>query len=251
MLLPVVLISVICSSFPMMADRSEEGWTPLHHAASDNDSDRIRALLADGADINAQCKLGGTPLWIAASIGAVGAAETLITEGADVNSGSNGSMPIVYAARNGHTAIAILLISRGAYIHGERNHGYSMLHGAAWGGSVDCARQALDKGVDINSTNIIGQTPLYLAAAGGHTELVAFLLNSGADSAIACDVDQHPRPIDIARIRGYTKIVNLIEFNIEAKANKSSQINALPAERRKPMNSLTLNPIPACAPGRA
>ena len=227
----------------MMADRSREGWTPLHHAADNNDPDRIGALLADGADIDAQCAMGVTPLWIASSRGSVGAAETLIKAGADVNSGSNGLTPIVYAARNGHTAIASLLISRGADIHGENNHGYSMLHGAAWGGSVDCAQQALDQGVNVNSTNLINQTPLFLAAGGGHTDLVEFLLNRGADPDIACDIKQHPLPIDVARNRGYTKIVNLIQSNITAKTNKSSQTNALPAasQSKTGVQSMNLN----------
>ena len=42
----------------------------------------------------------------------------------------------------------------------------------------------LDEGADINELNIIGQTPLFIAAANGKLDMVKELLRRGADSTV-------------------------------------------------------------------
>ena len=48
---------------PGLADRG--GFTPLHFAAQHLDPDRVRLLIAHGADVNAQNRFGATPVIVA------------------------------------------------------------------------------------------------------------------------------------------------------------------------------------------
>ncbi len=53
---------------------------------------------------------------------------------------------------------------------------------AARSGSLPAVRLLLDRGVDVNATDVFQQeTALMWAAAEGHTEVVDALLKSGAD----------------------------------------------------------------------
>ena len=55
----------------------------------------------------------------------------------------------------------------------------------------------IDHGADVNRPSSAGQTPLILAAVGGHKELVKVLLEAGANPRA---VNSHGQtPLDIAR----------------------------------------------------
>lgn len=64
-------------------------------------------------------------------------------------------------------------------------------------------------GVDINATNIDGQTPLMAAAEYGRTEMVHFLLDNGADARATDVFDQ--TAIDVASKHGHQNIVELLQ----------------------------------------
>ena len=57
--------------------------TALHHAALHGDSFLIRALLKEGADIDARTTTGETPLWFACNGGYLPAVRELLMAGAD------------------------------------------------------------------------------------------------------------------------------------------------------------------------
>jgi len=52
---------------------------------------------------------------------------------------------------------------------------------ACEGGRLDEAKQLVDEGVDVESTNGIGRTPIINAAANGHVDIIRFLLDRGAN----------------------------------------------------------------------
>jgi len=63
--------------------RDEDGWTPLHLAATYDGAEAVAALLAGGADLNARDEDGWTPLHVAALVGGAEAVAALLDEGAD------------------------------------------------------------------------------------------------------------------------------------------------------------------------
>ena len=81
-----------------------DGSTPLHEAASEGHTDVVIALIAAGADVNAQNERGYTPLHWAADRGHTETVRALIDSGADVNLADNsGWTPLHPAASSGHT----------------------------------------------------------------------------------------------------------------------------------------------------
>ena len=64
--LPTLTLYLLNKGADVNAKNNNNGWTPLHAAASRNAHEAAEVLLKHGADVNAQSKAGSTPLWIAA-----------------------------------------------------------------------------------------------------------------------------------------------------------------------------------------
>jgi ankyrin repeat protein len=81
-----------------------------------------------------------------------------------------------------HTEIAAFLLDNGMNPNHRNWHHITLLHDTAQEGSVPKARLLLDHGADINAIDEeYRSTPLGLAARWGQGEMVAFLLERGAD----------------------------------------------------------------------
>ena len=87
-----------------------EGATDLHIAAGRNLPMLTRALLTQGADVQAKNKYGFTPLHYAVLWNAYATAEVLLTQGADVHAkANNGNTPMYVAvAGNDHKMAEVL-----------------------------------------------------------------------------------------------------------------------------------------------
>ncbi|MBX5496613.1 MAG: ankyrin repeat domain-containing protein, partial [Bryobacteraceae bacterium] len=85
----------------------------LHHAARAGDLEKVKALLREGAPVNARDSLGGTALHDAAWAGEREVVEALLDAGADVNAEHTeaGSTPLHYAVITNHLEIVKLLLS--------------------------------------------------------------------------------------------------------------------------------------------
>jgi ankyrin repeat protein len=78
--------------------------------------------------VNEKNDEGETPLFIAAEEGNSAVAELLISRGADVNSKNNeGETPLFVAAEEGNRAVVELLISRGADVNIKNNEGKTVI----------------------------------------------------------------------------------------------------------------------------
>jgi ankyrin repeat protein len=75
-----------------------EGATPLHWAARNNNVDVALSLIDKGADINAKCHQGYTPLHGAVVYGHRNLIHTLVERGADVNASGNYGITPIHAA---------------------------------------------------------------------------------------------------------------------------------------------------------
>lgn len=216
-----VTISVLCEygANPML--RTSVGSTPLHVHASiggNETAEVIDALTRCGADIMALMNEDTTPLYLAAQNGHHGTVEALIQRGADANF----AMPVTTYRGQQH------LISYGSPldemfdsgINSEAGNGATAMHAAAEEGRVDVMkvfikyskRENCDGGrikrVDLN-TQSMGISPLHSAAQYNHPEIVAMLIEAGADVNIMSKIDG-ATPLYFAIGRGYSEVISAL-----------------------------------------
>ncbi|CAI0650063.1 unnamed protein product [Colletotrichum noveboracense] len=89
--------------------RSDEGFTPLHFAASQGRVSNIKYLSALGCDIDARGKDGSSPLHLAARSNKIEACRVLIKAGCKSFEDSVGMTPALYAYQGGNEELANLL----------------------------------------------------------------------------------------------------------------------------------------------
>ncbi len=162
----------------------------LYKAAKDGKTSEITRLLEAGANINSALEGDGSPLIGAARKGHVPAVTLLLDRGADPNMPVRGDgNPIIMAAREGHVDVVELLLNRGANIDQVVPDDENALIQASGRGHLNVVRLLVGRGANVNarvrvehSDASIGEwrTPLSMARKGGHREVVAFLLSSGA-----------------------------------------------------------------------
>lgn len=163
---------------------AERNSTLLADAVGGGDRRTIALLLDPKNKIDP--KQLGTGLIAAAQVGDLETARVLIERGVDINflTGTTGS-PLNTALRSGRNDVAKLLIERGADLKVKSNRGYgtSAIVFSAYTDACDPAmtKLLLDRGVDIDTANDIGDTALsYALKQGPDTELVRFLVDRGA-----------------------------------------------------------------------
>ena len=165
-------------------------------AARSQDAGAVRALLAEGAAVDAAQADGFTALHWAAQWDHAVLAELLIGAGADVDATDRyGVSPLVLACTNASPGMVTRLLKAGADPHTAQATGETVLMTCARGGVVDAVTPLLAAGVDVNAgeaTN--GQTALMWAAWEGHTDVVRTLLAHGAE-------------VDARTTTGYTALV--------------------------------------------
>ncbi|CAN5210958.1 hypothetical protein BH09DEP1_BH09DEP1_3470 [soil metagenome] len=147
----------------------DDGTTPLVQASFNlGNSEVVKALIAAGADVNAQNAAGDTALHTLLSSDFSNALQKgcmLINAGADVNKKNfNGETPLMIAAATGITGIFKLLVDAGADVNAQDNRGTTALMTSAYTG-IDPAGIALllELRADRNITNNNGETALDIA----------------------------------------------------------------------------------------
>ena len=160
--------------------RGEDGQTALQVACGSGcDEDTIEMLLEYGADINAVGELYGTALQVACLYADDEIIQILLDGGADVNVFGGQCSSALYAAfSRGKEEVVRLLLERGA-LSGDPPR--SLLHPASESGNTNLVQFVLDSGVDIDSRDDIGRTPLMMASRKGHDSVIELLIVNGAD----------------------------------------------------------------------
>ena len=95
--------------------------------------------------------------------------------------------PLHQAVLHDQIDVAQQLLARGARINAREEDGDTPLHFA---GSLGMAKLLVSKGARIDAMNDYGATPLYDAVHRGLSEVVAFLLQNGADPNVKDEVGQ-------------------------------------------------------------
>ncbi|MCX5661056.1 MAG: ankyrin repeat domain-containing protein [Planctomycetota bacterium] len=162
----------------------ERGQTPLHLAAGGGHAAIVQALLAKGADANARSKSDGSPLLAAASRGSRAIVESLIEKGASIDAQDDaGLTPLLVAVWNNRLEAADLLLAKGAKVAGKAAmlEGQGPLHIAARMGNADLVAKMLERGGQVDARTTEQVTPLAFAVLEGKADVVELLLAKGAD----------------------------------------------------------------------
>jgi len=91
---------------------------------------------------------------------------------------------ILDAAESGDLATVTKLLDMGVDINTQDGWGSTPMMYAAANGHTDIVALLLTRGVGINSTSRLDRTPLMWAANGGRNETVKFLIEHGADLSV-------------------------------------------------------------------
>jgi len=117
--------------------------------------------------------------------------------------------PLHYAAYEGHTEIARLLIARGADVDAHHpRYRYYPIHEAAMSGNTEIVRLLLDHGSEMDVVTIHGGTPLYMAAGDGRRDIVLLLLKRGAPADTRGDGNK--TLLHVAAARGDEDLVRIL-----------------------------------------
>ncbi|XP_046546810.1 ankyrin repeat domain-containing protein 50-like [Haliotis rubra] len=193
----------------------------LHVVCIGGNADIVKYVLSKHVvDINSRGEYGRTPVMIAARWGHKGVFDLLVSRGGDValvsDHGDNilhvacygghvdmvkhilykyhvnldtrnqyGRTAVMVAARMGYVSVVDLLIRRGADVSLVNDEGDNLLHVACSGGHLAMVEYVVLRDlVDINCTELLGMTPLMLAAKHGHIKVFDFLVSEECDVSV-------------------------------------------------------------------
>ncbi|MBN2498642.1 MAG: ankyrin repeat domain-containing protein [Deltaproteobacteria bacterium] len=171
-----------------------EGMNALHLAARHGHRELVELLIRAGAEVNAEVR--GSELsnpqerpvyesWSALHLAVEGGhrelVELLVRKGADLRQRTRRGMTAMHIASRTSTAMTGMLLELGAELNARDAGGWTPLHHAVLGHSVENARYLIGQGADLNAAGALGQTPVYLAALSGHLDMLEALSESGAD----------------------------------------------------------------------
>ncbi len=219
-LLLQLAVSQLVASGAQQPDKS-----PLYEAAMVGDVSKVKALIEDGFDVNVTDDCGRTALIEASRRGYDEIVYALLAAGADVNAQTGAGFTLDYrvkhmcplgytalseAAQRGHQKTVHLLLKAGADVGSNSK----ALRNAAGSGHQVIVRMLLDAGHEIDVKDALGGTALSVSAMMGHADIVRILLDAGAD------VGGQSEALSKAALHGHKEIVRMLleaDHDIEAR----------------------------------
>ena len=161
--------------------------SPVADAAQTGDIAEVRALLQQGADVNAAQTDGLTALHWAAMNNYGEILDVLLYAGATVKplTRVGGYTPLHLAARSGHAEIVTKLTAAGADPDEWTTTGVTAIHFAAQANSAETIRALAEAGANLDAPDEFqNRTPLVIPSARNTTHALTALLELGADPSV-------------------------------------------------------------------
>jgi len=173
----------------------------LLEAAQTANSTSIRALLDQGADVNARTADGSTTLLYAAHFGDVESIQALLGAHADPDlTNRYGVGPMHEAALRGDVESLRALLEAGANVDLALPEGETPLMLASRTSAVEAVRLLIEHGAEVDVVEQWqGQTPLMYAAAHDRGEVAATLIAAGADVNARTRISSLPERLPAVR----------------------------------------------------
>jgi len=154
---------------------------PLHFSAHYGNLEAMKALVKTGAPLNNANKDGATPLLLGARYGKIEVFCYLTEIGADINIHDiNSNSALHHAASMGSVEIIKILLDKGMSVD-LTNAENSTLHLSALIRNLEVMEALCERGAPLNNADKDGETPLFLAARCGKTEVFHYLTDVATD----------------------------------------------------------------------
>lgn len=207
----VGVIRVLLAHHPSLTVKNRAGLTVLDAAKILNDPSIIRLL---ENYINAEETPLGRQLMKAVKANQAEAVQRLLDKNPHTidleETDDQGFTPLLWASRQGYTAIVKLLLEKGA----NPNHEDQWMHAnaghkAAFWGHADVITLLIQHGLDINAQGgYNGYTALHDAVSQGHIDAIKVLLKNNANTTIRGHDGK--TPVDIAKLSENQKLLSLL-----------------------------------------
>jgi len=150
----------------------------------------------------------------AVDVGRIDRVRELLAAGADVNARiSDGATPLMHAAHDGNLALVRALLDAGADVGATDSSGWTALTKAVYNASLnrgfaDVVQALIDAGGNVEAPIGYGIRPLMLAAGYGETAVVETLLAAGAD--VLARNDGGLTALMMVKEKFYVDVINLL-----------------------------------------
>jgi len=183
-------------------------YVDFFRAVNVDNAGKVAELLSRGFDPNTVSESGQVALYLAMLEDCPNVATVLLASPSLKVDATNavGETALMMAALNGRLDWAKKLLDRGAQV---QKPGWSPVHYAASGPSTELLALLLDRGADINAQAPNGSTPLMMAARYGTEDSVKLLVQRGADKKLLND--RNLSAADLARNLDRTWLLRWLE----------------------------------------
>jgi ankyrin repeat protein len=205
------------------------GWTPLHAAVYSGNYNTSKLLLELGAALDTRIAsdsaLGGfTPLLAAACGWSLEIVKLLAERRATIYATGVDNTTAMHCAANVSSVEMIRYFAAlGVSVQSRSSNGAMPIHSAAQSEGSESAsaiETLVHLGASLDAQDTEGRTPLFIAAAQGHTEAVRVLLSLGSTFSIGSNLGD--TPLSIAIENGHQAIAALL------RARKSTRLWRVP-----------------------
>ena len=220
----------IAASTPASAQVAPTGseaaqYTGLHAAAYRGDVAELRKLVESGAKLDARDRRRRTPLHVAAFAKEREAIRVLAKAGADLGALENDrydAVTIAAVANDEETLRLLLSLGASAKLVTSRYDGTALI-AAAHLGNVGVVKQLIAAGAPLDHVNNLHWTAVIesiVLGDGGarHQQTLQALVEAGANLQLADS--QGRTPLALARSRGYTEMVGILERPTRQQASR-------------------------------
>ncbi len=175
-----------------------DGDTALLKAMSNGDSPATRLLIERGANLEVVNAIGYTPLQFAAGLEHTALAKLLVDKGANVNSRAGRLPALIHATRTSNLELVDYLLARGANPNQAASDGSTALIWACGPGAghIAVVESLVSHGAKVDAVAADGRTALSEAVANGYSDVAEELRAAGArDASTPAASSAPPAPI--------------------------------------------------------
>jgi ankyrin repeat protein len=202
---------------------SAAGDARLAEAAMKRDSAAIRALVAQGVDVNEPGRDGTPALHWIVRVDDLETARFLTREGADVTRADRyGITPLHLASANGNAAMIEFLLASGADANASDPTGETVLMAAVRAGAPDAVRALVDRGATLDARDpTFQQTALMIAVRENHSQVVRLLVERGAQVNAQTRTGEPPKWVLPNSVPGFGHGVGIVRGGLPERGSRA------------------------------